>query len=133
MKLRERPGRVSLRIHEFGDLPDVSHDLGVSPQVVHELGVAHLENALANGPEPWLRRWSYLFGALVIGQQCLEISAFELFPSINHHDLWKSLVSAHALTQDHHARTITGRIEGEIDRGHAPAVSVDEQGHPRAA
>jgi transposase InsO family protein len=91
------------------------------------------ENALANGPEPWLRRWSYLFGALVIGQQCLEISAFELFPSINHHDLWKSLVSAHALTQDHHARTITGWIEGEIDRRHSPAVSVDQQGHPRAA
>ena len=133
IKLRERPSRVSLRIHGFGDLPDVSHNLCVSPQVVHELGVTHLENALANGPEPWLRRRSNLFGALVIGQQRLEIRTFEFFPSVNHHDLRKPLVSAHALTQDHHARTITWWVEGEIDRRHAPAVGVDEQRQPRAA
>jgi len=73
------------------------------------------------------------FCALVVGEQRFEISAFEFLPSINHHDLRKPLVAAHALTQDHHARTITWRIEGEINRRHSPAVSVDQEGHPRAA
>src|SRR6202162_886497 len=98
---------------------------------MNEARVRDPEEALAHRAESRLGRRPSLFRAFVTGQQSFEIDAVKLAPPIQDDDLRQSPVTAHAFSQNHHAGTITGRVEGHVEREDAPAEGVDQESHPR--
>lgn len=67
------------------------------------------------------------------GEERLEIRAFELLPTVDHHDLGQTVIATDAFTKNHHAGAVTRRIEREIDRQQPATVRVNQDRHPRPA
>src|SRR5437899_10997236 len=114
-----------LRIDRLSHLADVARNLGIPSEIMNEARVRDSEEALADRSESRLGRRPSLFRAFVTGQQSFEIDAVKLAPSIQHDDLRQSPVTAHAFSQNHHAGTITGRVEGQVECEDAPAEGID--------
>ena len=94
------------------------------------LRVGRAKQAFAHGAKTWLGVGPRFLGAFVAGQERLEVDAFELPSAIYDHDLRQTAVSTHAFAQNHHARAVAGRIEGEVDGQQPPGKGVDEKGRP---
>src|SRR6516164_6956877 len=102
------------RIHALGDLAGALHDLRVALQIMKKPLVRSSENAFADGTEAGFCGRPRFFRNFASCQQCFEIDAVELFASVNYEDLRQARMSPHALAQDHHAGTITGRVKCEV-------------------
>src|SRR5439155_25638553 len=121
------------RIYALGDLAGAVRDLRVALQIMKKLMVRGPENAFAGGTETGLCRRPRFFRYFASCQQCFEIDALEFLASVNYEDLRHARMSPHALAQDHHAGTITGRVKCEVHGEDATRKSIGQKGSPGAS
>src|SRR5260370_30975070 len=63
-------------------------------------------------------------------QQRFEVAALKFLSAIKHKDLGEACVPAYALTNNHHARAITWRIERDVERQNPAGKRIGQQRNP---
>src|ERR1044072_3275476 len=133
IKVAERPGCLALWVYRLGNLADVTHDLCIAPQVGDELGIGGCPKPLANGTKNCFSWRSGFLNALIPREQGVEVRGFEFGATVHDDDLWEATMQSNALPQDHHARAITWRIEGDVYRQDTTTVCIRKEREPRSA
>src|SRR5271157_210437 len=128
----KRPHSMVLGIHRGGDGADFFGDLGVARQVVDQLRVGSAKDALTDRAEASLGGRPGLFGAFIAREQCFEVHALEFLAAIHYENLWKTTVAVHTFSENHHARAVARRIEGQHDCEQAARKGVGQEREPGA-
>src|SRR5579883_27811 len=133
IQVSQCPHRMLFWVHLAGERAWSLGRLGIAEQVVNELRVGRSKEPLNDGPKPGLSTGTYFLDTAVARYQGVEILAVKLFAAIDHEGVRKAPKAFHANAQCHHARTIAGRIKGQIDGEHTTRKSIHQEGDPRLA
>ena len=124
------PRCFELWVYRLRYLSNIARYLGIPLKVVNELRVRCAEETFTYGTESRFCRRSSLLHALVTSKEGIEIDGSELFATIHYYDLRESAMQLHALSENHHARAITRRIEREMNGQDASAVCIGKEREP---
>src|SRR6266487_5107638 len=109
------PDRLPLGINVFGHLARAFGRLGIAQQGVHEFRVGGAKEPLNHRTEPWFGSRSRFLATGVTSDQRFKILAVKLLPSVHNEGVGKAPEAFHTNAQRHHAGTIAGGIESQVD------------------